>query len=101
MQREFIFVDDGSRSASILASFPKELDSRIVSRKSNQGKGVAVKLGIREASGDYIMIQDADLEYDPNDVKELLEFLLQDYANAVYGSHFNPYEPQVSCCCPT
>jgi len=95
IEREFIFVDDGSRSASILASFPKELDSRIVSRKSNQGKGVAVKLGIREASGDYIMIQDADLEYDPNDVKGLLEPLLQDHADVVYGSRFKPNAPQV------
>ena len=97
IEREFIFVDDGSQdaSASILESFPKEFDSRIISHKSNQGKGVAVKLGIREASGDYIMIQDADLEYDPNDVKGLLEPLLQDHADVVYGSRFKPNAPQV------
>ncbi|MGA7241503.1 MAG: glycosyltransferase family 2 protein [Bryobacteraceae bacterium] len=83
-EKEIIVVDDGStdRTGEIARSFA---GVRVFTQASNQGKGKAVQRGIREASGDYILIQDADLEYDPNDYLRLLTALLRG-ADCVYGS---------------
>lgn len=97
IEREFIFVDDGSQddSYSCLTSLSKEFAFRVIRQKTNQGKGAVVRRGIEEASGDLIMVQDADLEYDPDDVPTLLKPLLEDQADVVYGSRFKSNALQV------
>ena len=57
-------------------------------QEGNRGKGAAIQAGIQVATGDFLAIQDADLEYDPKDLKRLLEPLKKDYADVVYGSRF-------------
>jgi glycosyltransferase involved in cell wall biosynthesis len=96
-EREWIFVDDCSKdnSLEILERLAKEFPMRIIKQNPNQGKGAAVIRGIREATGDLVMIQDADFEYDPSDVPGLLEPLLSGKADVVYGSRFKKSANQV------
>lgn len=95
--REWIFVDDCSKDGSlrILNQLASQHGYRVIAQNVNQGKGAAVIRGIEEATGDFIMIQDADFEYDPKDIPGLLEPLLQDRADVVYGSRFKKNAPQV------
>ena len=97
IEREFIFMDDGSQddTYSSLTRLSEEFPVEIIRHEGNQGKGAAVRRGIEEASGDFIMIQDADFEYDPNDVPTLLKPLLDDQADVVYGSRFKKNSPHV------
>jgi glycosyltransferase involved in cell wall biosynthesis len=97
MRREWIFVDDRStdNSLQILRQLQTRDDVRLVEQEKNQGKGAAVIRGIREARGDLIMIQDADFEYDPNDVPSLLQPFLENRADVVFGSRFKPTAVQV------
>lgn len=90
VEREWIFIDDGSRDGSleILKSLSERFGFRVLEQNPNQGKGAAVARGIREATGSLLMIQDADFEYDPRDIPRLLEPLLKDEADVVYGSRF-------------
>ena len=83
--KEIIVVDDGSKdnTAEVASSFP---GVRCFRQVPNQGKGKAVRRGIREAIGQYILIQDADLEYDPNDYLPMLSALREKKADVVYGS---------------
>lgn len=85
-EKEVLVVNDGSTDAteSIARGFECE-GVKCFNQVPNQGKGRAVQRGIREASGDYILIQDADLEYDPRDYLAILK-ALQTGADAVYGS---------------
>jgi len=96
-EREFIFVDDGSQddTLSVLTRLSQEFPLQIIRQDKNQGKGAAVRRGLEEASGDFVMIQDADLEYDPRDVPTLLRPLLDNKADVVYGSRFDPNSPVV------
>jgi glycosyltransferase involved in cell wall biosynthesis len=97
IEREWIFIDDSSRDGSlaILKKLSETHGYRVIEQTPNQGKGAAVIRGISEASGDLIMIQDADFEYDPNDVPFLLDPLILGKADVVYGSRFKASANQV------
>ena len=97
VERELIAVDDASTddSLSILDEYARRGDLRVIRQPIQSGKGAAVITGIGAATGDLIMVQDADLEYDPADVPGLLEPLLDGRADVVYGSRFRREGPQV------
>ena len=92
---EVVVVDDGSRDGTrdllreIAAGEPR---IRYIEHEKNGGKGAALRTGIRAASGDLIVFQDADLEYDPRDYARLVKPFLEDSADVVYGSRFLPGE---------
>jgi len=95
LNKEIIIVDDGStdNSKEIIENYlkkrkPNKKLSYKFKTKSNEGKGSAIKLGMKQATGDIIMIQDADLEYDPKDYPKLLKLILDGKAKVVYGSRF-------------
>jgi glycosyltransferase involved in cell wall biosynthesis len=98
LPKEIILVDDGSkdRSREILMQLQKESERapdplneiRIFLQSNNQGKGAAIKVALDHARGDVIIIQDADLEYDPHDYPALLEPIERGLADVVYGTRF-------------
>src|SRR6266540_5374776 len=90
LAKEIIVVDDGSKDGTRPAL--QELDGkkkvRVILHERNQGKGAAVVTGIKAAKGDLLLIQDADLEYDPRDYPELVKPINEGIADVVYGSRF-------------
>jgi len=91
IDKELILVEDGSRDASpaILAELAAaHPDIRVIRHDRNRGKGAALRTGFLEAKGDCVVVQDADLEYDPNDYPILLRPILRGDADVVYGSRY-------------
>ncbi|MGH0038527.1 MAG: glycosyltransferase family 2 protein [Myxococcota bacterium] len=97
IEREWIVVNDASTdgSAAILDEMAREHPLRVIHAERNRGKGAAVTRGFAEATGDYVMIHDADFEYDPRDIPSLLEPLRDGEADVVYGSRFRKEANQV------
>ena len=86
---EVVVVDDGSTDATLeVARSVADPRLRIVEQHRNQGKGAAVRRGFKEVTGEYVVVQDADLEYDPGEYGQLLVPLLLDRADVVFGSRF-------------
>ena len=101
LKKEVIVVDDGSKDNSKLkANYAKselKMDYlRLITYKKNKGKGAAVRTGIKEATGDIILIQDADLEYNPEDYSKLLEPILDGKTKVVYGSRLKHYPLRIT-----
>jgi glycosyltransferase involved in cell wall biosynthesis len=99
--KEIIMVDDGSKDGTrdilrnqIEGKYP---DVRVVYHEKNQGKGGAIRTGIAHATGDYVIVQDADLEYDPREYFALLHPILDGRADVVYGSRFIGSGPHRVC----
>jgi glycosyltransferase involved in cell wall biosynthesis len=87
---EIILVDDGSSDGSpvILDEISAQPKVRVLKHERNRGKGAAVRTGIQAALGELVLIQDADLEYDPRDYAKLIEPIDNGWADVVYGSRF-------------
>jgi glycosyltransferase involved in cell wall biosynthesis len=90
MRIELIVVDDGSKDGTrdILAALQRELGFRLFLQERNQGKGAALRRGFENVTGDLVIIQDADLEYSPEEYPDLVELICQGRADVVYGSRF-------------
>ena len=87
---QLIVVDDGSKDGTrdILTALRERHDFRLIFQERNQGKGAALRRGFSEVSGDIVLIQDADLEYSPEEYPELIELICQGRADVVFGSRF-------------
>ncbi|MDQ1481750.1 MAG: hypothetical protein QOI44_2611, partial [Actinomycetota bacterium] len=89
IEREIIIIDDGSGDGTrdVLRQLG-DSTVRILVHEENRGKGAAVRTGLALATGDYVLIQDADLEYDPDDWPKLIAPVIRGRASVVYGSRF-------------
>jgi glycosyltransferase involved in cell wall biosynthesis len=87
---EVILVDDGSKDGTRerLSGELRPLIDQLIFHEVNQGKGAALRTGIKAATGDVVIVQDADLEYDPNEYPKLLTPIMEDRADVVFGSRF-------------
>jgi glycosyltransferase involved in cell wall biosynthesis len=90
LEKELVLVDDASTDGTgdLLKKIPRDNDVKVFSHPSNRGKGAALRTALEHATGEIILIQDADLEYDPSDYPGLLRPILDGRADVVYGSRF-------------
>ncbi len=88
LKKEIIIVDDGSNDKSKIKFTKQDSKIIVITKKQNEGKGAAVKDGFLKSTGDIVLVQDADLEYSPEDYPRLLEPFSKNLADVVYGSRF-------------
>ncbi len=90
IEKEIIVIDDCStdQTRTILKNDINDQIQKLILNPKNFGKGYSIREGIKESTGDLILIQDADLEYDPSDFKKLINPILEGFADVVYGSRF-------------
>ena len=96
--KEVIIVNDGSKDGTVEAvkrymENNPALGIKFFEQPQNMGKGAAIHRGIKEATGDYLIVQDADLEYDPREYNDLLRPVVEGFADVVYGSRFMGHHP--------
>jgi len=96
LDKQIVVVDDGSTDGTgdLVERWREQRDGVVLVRKENQGKGSAVRAAIPHANGDIAVIQDADLEYDPADVPDLIEPIVRGVADVVFGSRLSGGRPQ-------
>lgn len=95
-QKELIFVDDGSTDNTSIILKKHEDRHKIIFHEKNKGKGAAIKTGLDVFTGDYVIIQDADLEYNPDDIVRILKFAIKKKSLVVYGSRILKKNPRSS-----
>lgn len=98
VDKEIIVIDDGSTDGTreILSKLKVQSEKlKVISQGKNQGKGVAVRRGFKEATGEILLIQDADLEYNPEDYEKLLKPIITGETKVVYGSRFLQENPNL------
>lgn len=95
---QIVLVDDGSGdgTAGRLQTYASEHDITVISHPTNRGKGAAIRSALDVVTGDIVVIQDADQEYDPEDFRYLMQPILQDRADVVYGTRYGHVDRQVS-----
>ncbi len=95
LDREIVIVDDCSTDGTrdILAGLAQQPGIRVIHHEMNQGKGAALRTGFAQATGDIVVVQDADLEYDPVEYPKLLQPIVDGTADVVYGSRFITGKP--------
>jgi glycosyltransferase involved in cell wall biosynthesis len=95
-EKQLIVIDDGStdETSAILERLSEGRDDMVVIRQENRGKGAAIRAGIPRIEGEIVVIQDADMEYDPAEVPSLIDPIVQGHADVVYGSRLAGGRPQ-------
>ena len=95
-EKQLIVIDDGStdETPAILERLSEGRDDLVVIRQENRGKGAAIRAGIPRIEGEIVVIQDADMEYDPAEVPSLIDPIVQGHADVVYGSRLAGGRPQ-------
>lgn len=96
-EKELVFINDASKDNSweILKNYKFKSKYKLLNQEKNQGKGAALKRGFEEATGDILVVQDADFEYDMEELPKLIQPILEDKADVVYGSRFRKEVNQV------